>query len=85
LVVVGARGPAYARPPREEALVDLDKALSLDADFRPARLNRGVANWLAGDVTRALDDFDRVLDRRTKSGWWKPASTAARYSSSRRA
>jgi Tfp pilus assembly protein PilF/tRNA A-37 threonylcarbamoyl transferase component Bud32 len=40
---------------------DLAKALVLDADFRPALLNRGILAWLQRQYDRALADFDQVL------------------------
>jgi tetratricopeptide (TPR) repeat protein len=44
-----------------EAEQDLQQALHLRPDFRPARLNLGLAHWLEQDQQEALADFDAVL------------------------
>jgi Tfp pilus assembly protein PilF len=44
-----------------EGEADLAKALVLDADFRPALLNRGILAWLQRQYDRALVDFDQAL------------------------
>lgn len=44
-----------------EAVQDLNKALALDRDFRPAKLNRGVVRWLEKKHELALADLDAVL------------------------
>ena len=44
-----------------EAVADLDRAVALDAGFRPALLNRGVVNWLQKKYEPALADFEAVL------------------------
>jgi tetratricopeptide (TPR) repeat protein/tRNA A-37 threonylcarbamoyl transferase component Bud32 len=41
---------------------DLDRALALNADFRPARLHHGLLALLQGKYDRALEDFARVLE-----------------------
>jgi serine/threonine protein kinase/Tfp pilus assembly protein PilF len=41
---------------------DLEKALTMDPDFRPALLNRGILAWLQTKEQRALDDFGKVLE-----------------------
>jgi tetratricopeptide (TPR) repeat protein len=57
-----ARGLALALRKRfPEAEQDLEKALELQPDFRPARLNRAVARWLQKDDETALADFEAVL------------------------
>jgi tetratricopeptide (TPR) repeat protein len=45
----------------KEALKDLNQAVDLDLDFQPARLNRGVAKWLAGNLDGAIAEFDACL------------------------
>ena len=40
---------------------DLDRALALEPDFRPALLNRGILAWLQGKTDRAVADFAKVL------------------------
>ncbi len=45
----------------DKAEKDLNRAVSLAPDFRPARLNRGVVFWLQGDREGALADFEAVL------------------------
>jgi serine/threonine protein kinase/Flp pilus assembly protein TadD len=58
-----ARGLALAMLERfDEAIADLDRAVEVDGNFLPARLNRGVANWLAGNREAAENDFTRLLD-----------------------
>ncbi|WP_422925033.1 protein kinase domain-containing protein [Singulisphaera sp. PoT] len=57
-----ARGLALAlQGDHGRAGLDLDQALRLDPDFRPARLNRGVSLWLRGKPDEALRDFEAVL------------------------
>lgn len=46
----------------ERAELDLGKALEIDAEFRPARLHRGIMAWLQGKDDRAFDDLARVLE-----------------------
>ena len=46
----------------EAAHVDFEKASSLDATFRPARLYRGYAFSLQYDYERALDELSAVLE-----------------------
>lgn len=41
---------------------DLERALALEPDFRPALLNRGVLAWRQGKTDRALADFGKVLE-----------------------
>jgi Flp pilus assembly protein TadD len=41
---------------------DLDRALALEPDFRPALLNRGLLAWLQGKTDRAQADFGKVLE-----------------------
>ena len=41
---------------------DLDRALTLEPDFRPALLNRGILAWRQGKTDRALADFGKVLE-----------------------
>ncbi len=41
---------------------DLDQALKLSVDFRPARLNRGVVYWLQKRYPAALAELDAVLE-----------------------
>jgi tetratricopeptide (TPR) repeat protein len=45
----------------DEAKEDLDHAIAISPDFRPARLNRGVVNWLQQDRPAALADFTAAL------------------------
>jgi tetratricopeptide (TPR) repeat protein len=41
---------------------DLDRALALEPDFRPAQLNRGIVAWKQGKIEPALVDFGKVLE-----------------------
>lgn len=59
-----ARGLALAMLGRfDEAFVDLDRAAEVDDGFLPAKLNRGVAHWLAGDRELAEGEFTNLLER----------------------
>jgi len=44
-----------------EVRTDLGRAIALDGNFRPARLNRGLVNWLQKKYDAALADFEAVL------------------------
>jgi tetratricopeptide (TPR) repeat protein len=44
-----------------EAQTDLDRAIQLNSDFRPAWLNRGVVYWLQNNPEQALTNFDAAL------------------------
>jgi serine/threonine protein kinase/tetratricopeptide (TPR) repeat protein len=44
------------------AEADLDQALAMDPEFRPALLHRGILAWLDHKDERALADFARVLE-----------------------
>jgi Flp pilus assembly protein TadD len=44
-----------------EAEKDLQRALAISADFRPARLNLGTVLWLKKDTAGALKEFEAVL------------------------
>jgi tetratricopeptide (TPR) repeat protein/tRNA A-37 threonylcarbamoyl transferase component Bud32 len=58
-----ARGLALGLMQRyDDGEADLERALALDPEFRPARLHRGVLAWLQGKDERALDDFAQVLE-----------------------
>jgi tetratricopeptide (TPR) repeat protein len=58
-----ARGFALGQLGRfQEAMGDLDKAIAMDRDFRPARLNRGIVAWKQKKYEQALKDFQEVLD-----------------------
>jgi tetratricopeptide (TPR) repeat protein len=51
------------RPARyADGEADLERALALDPEFRPARLHRGVLAWLQGKDEQAIDDFGKVLE-----------------------
>jgi tetratricopeptide (TPR) repeat protein len=57
-----ARGIALTLTRRfDEAKRDLDRAIKLDPDFRPAQLNRGYYFWLQDKPAEAQADFDAVL------------------------
>src|SRR5262249_34148978 len=57
-----ARGLSFALLKQfERAQGDLDKALRLSPDFRPAMLNRGVTFWLQKKYPEARADFDAGL------------------------
>jgi tetratricopeptide (TPR) repeat protein/tRNA A-37 threonylcarbamoyl transferase component Bud32 len=45
-----------------EGEADLDRALEIDPEFRPARLHRGLMALLQRKDERALEDFARVLE-----------------------
>lgn len=58
-----ARGLALAMLNRfDEAIADLDRAIELDNEFLPAKLNRGVTYWLAGQRDTAETEFTALLD-----------------------
>jgi serine/threonine protein kinase/Flp pilus assembly protein TadD len=58
-----ARGLALAMLKRfDEAITDLDRAIELDDEFLPAKLNRGVANLLAGKRESAENEFTSLLE-----------------------
>jgi tetratricopeptide (TPR) repeat protein len=57
-----ARGMALGLMHRfDEAHADLNRALQLDPDFRPALLNSGVVFWMQQDDRRALENFQAAL------------------------
>jgi tetratricopeptide (TPR) repeat protein/tRNA A-37 threonylcarbamoyl transferase component Bud32 len=57
-----ARGMALSLMQRfDEAHTDLDRAVQIDPDFRPAVLNNGVAYWLQHRDQEALRNFSAVL------------------------
>ncbi len=71
-----ARGLALAMLERfDEAIADLDRAVEVDGNFLPARLNRGVANWLAVNREEAENEFTRLLESSSHS----PMAEAAYY------
>lgn len=56
------RGLASAIDGRyDAALGDLNRAIELDANFQPARLNRGLMYTLQGNSELAINDFTNVL------------------------
>jgi tetratricopeptide (TPR) repeat protein len=58
-----ARGLAQGQLGRYAlAEADLERALALDPEFRPARLHRGILAWLQGKDDQALADFNAVLE-----------------------
>ena len=58
-----ARGLALAMLDRfDGALSDLDRAIALDDEFLPAKLNRGVAHLLAGNQDLAEREFTILLE-----------------------
>ena len=70
------RGLALAMLERfDEAIADLDRATEIDDEFLPAKLNRGVAHWLAGDRESAEKEFTSLLDRPEDS----PVAEASYY------
>jgi serine/threonine protein kinase/Flp pilus assembly protein TadD len=59
-----ARGLALAMLDRfDEAIADLNRAVEIDRAFLPAKLNRGVVHWLAGDRELAESDFTQLLEK----------------------
>ena len=57
-----ARGLALGLTGRfTDGEADLEKALALEHDFRPAMLNRGVLAWLQRKYDRSVADFTEVL------------------------
>jgi Tfp pilus assembly protein PilF/tRNA A-37 threonylcarbamoyl transferase component Bud32 len=46
----------------DDGEADLEQALTIDAEFRPALLNRGILAWLQGKPDQALADFTKVLE-----------------------
>lgn len=59
---LSARSIALMQEERyDEALADLDKVLTDDPSFHPARLNRGVVLWRQGNLAEATGDFQSVL------------------------
>jgi tetratricopeptide (TPR) repeat protein len=43
------------------AIADYSQALTLQADYRPALIGRGIAYREIGDTTRAVADFDQAI------------------------
>lgn len=71
-----ARGLALAMLDRfDEAIADLDRAVEIDKNFLPAKLNRGVAHWLAGERELAESAFTVLLEKSAGS----PIAEASYY------